>query len=582
MANLDAIEIEKRAIVHLKEIIIPYKRMNDFINDNDKEPSWDGMIYLYNQDGYKAEDLRYRVPIQVKGKNDPSKLKSESFTFPIEYKHLRNYANDGGVFYLVVIVCDEFEKFQVFYNGLTPIKLQSILKGTEGKKPNDKKLVRMKKLRNNDEKELYRLLDQFETDRINQGRAKGEILKRTIDVSRIKEIDSIRLNTYSYSPDEVINRITTGEICLYGHDVMTDTWYPFSYDEQIKIKIVKCIDLDKPFGVDGKVFYNKAILKEDNGEKIIQLSENLTINDTKKKFYFNPISTIDILENDILFLKAIKGGEKITIGTDYEIPFDTIKYPKKFINNLDELERIISSFKKYNVRCTKRMDEFNEKDWRWVNTLVKLYLGKIPKDYKSEWLMWWWEDKVYPIFISCELAGGREAYNLLTSTNLKLSIEDNGKHYIIPNCCMYKRDIWEKIYNFDESIVLEQLEECDYNLITEQLLSSLFVELLAGYDVSKNNSCFNIAQYISEKLCEIDPTHQYYILNRLQLLKRKRDFFDSEISELEKIQENPMNDMVSCAVDILLENRHSAKKKIQKLSEQDRKNFKQFPIYNLL
>ena len=88
MAELDSIQIEKSAVMFLKQVILPHKRMNDFINDNDKEPSWDGMIYLYKEDAYKAEDILCRVPVQIKGKNEPDKLKRKGITYPIEYLSL--------------------------------------------------------------------------------------------------------------------------------------------------------------------------------------------------------------------------------------------------------------------------------------------------------------------------------------------------------------------------------------------------------------------------------------------------------------------------------------------------------------
>ena len=75
--------------------------MNDFINDNDKEPSWDGFIYLYNSNDLKAENIKYRVPVQVKGKNAPNLLKKQWISYETELKHLRNYYSDGGVFYIV-------------------------------------------------------------------------------------------------------------------------------------------------------------------------------------------------------------------------------------------------------------------------------------------------------------------------------------------------------------------------------------------------------------------------------------------------------------------------------------------------
>lgn len=186
MAELDSIQIEKSAVMFLKQVILPHKRMNDFINDNDKEPSWDGMIYLYKEDAYKAEDILCRVPVQIKGKNEPDKLKRKGITYPIEYKHLRNYDIDGGVVYFVVIVSNDCMKYQIFYNCLTPIKLQDLLKGTEKKEPDSTKSVPMMRLENNDMYELYKILDQFHVDSKKQGNSKNQIMKHVIDSKKLR------------------------------------------------------------------------------------------------------------------------------------------------------------------------------------------------------------------------------------------------------------------------------------------------------------------------------------------------------------------------------------------------------------
>ena len=42
-------------------------RLKAFVNSNDKEPSFDGAIYIYDNKIYKKDNLK-RVAIQVKGK----------------------------------------------------------------------------------------------------------------------------------------------------------------------------------------------------------------------------------------------------------------------------------------------------------------------------------------------------------------------------------------------------------------------------------------------------------------------------------------------------------------------------------
>jgi len=228
------------------------------------------------------------------------------------------------------------------------------------------------------------------------------------------------------------------------------------------------------------------------------------------------------------------------------------------------------------------MDEFTDKDWENIIYLIKIYSNEISENYNSNWWVMWWEDRVYPIFITEGLDGSKKAYNLLASSKFWMSVDQDKKHYIIPNFFMYKRGIWEKIYNFDEAVVWEQLERCDYNLYTQDVFYSLFVELLSAYDHSRNEKLYEIAKYLSDKFEEIDPKDQNGIINKLQLIKRKRMLTDAETSQLEKIEQSPCSDVIYCAVEILLENKHVAKKQIEALSSENKEIFKSFPIFNLL
>ena len=138
---MNSIKIEKKAVDFLKSVISNHDRMDEFINVNDKEPSWDGNIYLYNTDGLKAENIIYKIPVQIKGKNKENLLHKKFITYPVEYKHLRNYYRDSGVCYFVIVISDNGEKKSIFYNALTPIKLKKELEGTESKKPNQTKNI---------------------------------------------------------------------------------------------------------------------------------------------------------------------------------------------------------------------------------------------------------------------------------------------------------------------------------------------------------------------------------------------------------------------------------------------------------
>ena len=103
-----------------------------FVKDGDKEPSWDGNIYVYKSDECKNEDLIRRVPVQVKGKKKTIKKSTTSFNFSVKISDLTNYLNDGGVVCFVVAICDDRSE-QIFYKSLLPYDLKNILDNTNNK-----------------------------------------------------------------------------------------------------------------------------------------------------------------------------------------------------------------------------------------------------------------------------------------------------------------------------------------------------------------------------------------------------------------------------------------------------------------
>ena len=54
---MNSIKIEMLSIDHLRLLIDKHLLLRQFINDNDKEPSWDGFIYTYKNQSLKVEDI---------------------------------------------------------------------------------------------------------------------------------------------------------------------------------------------------------------------------------------------------------------------------------------------------------------------------------------------------------------------------------------------------------------------------------------------------------------------------------------------------------------------------------------------
>ena len=577
---MNPIKIEKGAIETLKRTIRLHDKMEELLQEDDKGPSWDGDIYLYTNSDLKAEHIKYRIPTQVKGKNDERLLKRSSITYPIKYKHLRNYRNDGGVCYFVIVISDNGEKTSIFYNALTPIKLESYLKGTEKKGPNQTKNIPLLRLKNNDKNELHKILLQFGFDSKEQGT--GELVRKAISIEDIEKIDSIRSTPYAWNEYDAIKHVMSGDACLYGHLTEADIWVPFAYEMQKTMIFITNRLINEPFGVDGINYYSQFVLQRDmNNIFTIKLSDNLSLNTKSNKINFNPVTDLDTLVTDINFLQAMKSGKSLNVGGHLLATFDNVVFGDELYEAEDFYIKLKKAVDKFDIRLQKKFVDFKEDDWEAASQLVGLWEGKIKPKKETAWYIWWWQGKVIPFFVAKSPEGEIVVENAVRLKKFKLTVGEEGKNQV-PAYVMFKRDIWEKLYDVEEEVLLEELEQGCFNADTEGEFSLVFVEILATYDLIKDEKYYDLAKLISDKLLEFNPTNDYWKINNYQILRRKRELSEEELLELEKIESRTEDTKLLCAVNILLENKRKAKSILQKMDDEDRNTFITYPIYNLL
>ena len=583
---INSIKIELGAILALKNVIQIHDLMKDYINENDKEPSWDGYIYLYKSDDLKVENIKYKVPVQVKGKNDESLLKRQRISFPVEYKHLRNYYHDGGVFYVVVAISDDKRKTTIFYKDLTTVKLNFLLKNSEGKKPEQTKNIVLEKLKNSDPNVLFQVLTQFGYDKEQQGSGNGAIIEKAINIDVIDKVDSVRFTSYSATNEtEALKQISTGEVCLYGHRADLDMWLPFDYEHQKEIRLKTVLEMNKSIGIDNVTYYDKYIVERyDTDAPIIRVSENLTIDLIGGKLQLEMHGNIESLKKDVDFLQAVLQGHSFWVDGKQVTEYANMNISESLQNDMDLITDFYHALNEIDFVCDKKIDDFDEKNREAVVRLVNLYHRevKLKEERNNEWRMWWWDDRVIPLLVVKDDNEEIQIVNWIAKDGYITYSEEAGQKHIFPRGMLFKRDIWEKLYDVDEEILLRDIERSDFDEFTSEELYLFFVEILSVYDTTKNEKYYDMAKLIITKLLEVDEENEYGIINQLQLLKRKRELSAEEVDKLESLEVTSEDDMVVCAVNVLLENKHKARKLISQLSPEKQEMFKDFPIYNLL
>lgn len=117
---------EELATNAVRKSILLCRYLSAYISENDKGPSWDGFIYIYNDARQAKTDYRGRVPVQVKG-TFSGDLTRDRIHHTVEISDLKSYARDGGVIYFVVCLGENGYRERIYYSCLTREGIQALL-----------------------------------------------------------------------------------------------------------------------------------------------------------------------------------------------------------------------------------------------------------------------------------------------------------------------------------------------------------------------------------------------------------------------------------------------------------------------
>ena len=122
----DTKAIEEKALNYLKSFIEDSKVISQFIDDNDKEPCWDGHLYLYSDGKRDKEHLRGRVPVQVKG-TEVERFQTKKWKFKLEKNDLKAYLHEP-TFFIVCQVKKNSKERKLFFRELLPETVNRLLR----------------------------------------------------------------------------------------------------------------------------------------------------------------------------------------------------------------------------------------------------------------------------------------------------------------------------------------------------------------------------------------------------------------------------------------------------------------------
>ncbi len=90
--------IEKKGEGWLGSIVAESKILEPYFKENDRTPSWDGCIFVYDRI-IKKENLKDTIPVQIKS-TEVDEFHSTRIPYPLNILDIRNYYKIRGTIFL--------------------------------------------------------------------------------------------------------------------------------------------------------------------------------------------------------------------------------------------------------------------------------------------------------------------------------------------------------------------------------------------------------------------------------------------------------------------------------------------------
>ena len=581
-------DIEKLATSAVEDAIAKTEYITPYVNSGDKEPCWDGYLYAYNDVSKKNEFFIGKVPVQVKGKKC-SKFAGETYSFLVRVTDLKNYRLEGGTIYFVVQIDDCGEK-KIFYNALLPFEINKILANAEKK---NKITVKMYEFPTN-KNEITNIILNFVRDKDSQ-----VLLRQGKNISLEEITEKIGLDkcsfTFSYTglgydKSEPYKYLFDHDVYIYAECKDLNLKVPI--DHMWRAEICKT-DLDGKVRVGNSIYYNgyHIIHKPDCDEFLIGKSFKFIFrNDETAKMEYRLTGNIDeriVAEEMLIGLikeKAVfLNGMKFDINpTEEELRFFKLKDLEEHLEHLKTVKEILDGL---GVKETLDCGKMTKKDEEYIKMLIQ------SQKYNKGICF---NNIHVPLIANFQIA------------NLKILLHfkerDDGKYDIKKYYDCKREAVGEytdgtrfstSLYTILTAEDFATISNLNYEFIVDDLIqidnqghiirtTYTLLEMLKAHDMFKNESILEEAIRLADWLTQVEQT-DVSLINLLQCYYRKRELRGDEEDMLEDIIARNREDKQMCiAAHILLGNSKRARKMIDNLTEDQKRVFKEYPVYALL
>ena len=596
---IDTKAIEEKALNHFKSFIEDSKVISQFIVDNDKEPCWDGHLYLYADGIRDKEHLQGRAPIQIKG-TEVGRFVTKKWKFKLEKADLKAYLEEPTFFIVCQVKKDPKERM-LFFRELLPDLVNKLLRDM------GKNATRMTLFH-----PLTEDLKEFEDQlMVFLSNSKKMISFAHSKLLSMEEALKKGIKDFSFiAPSKYADRLQLMK-------------YLSTHSSYIYAKISKEMDVDMPLsnGPGRFIFQREDDSEVRVGDKVYFKGYHSEIKDGRIIFKIGNVMTINMpMDNTDMKQATVKLTTKA-------------KYLKESINEAEfgvalndtgvlSVEMLDLHMK---VHEKEYVEELRQKLIRWKeldNVLETLHVTK-PFDLTAIT-----DDQGKLIDLLIETVGkgnmvnlpGQEATLLLLEIgNIKLllwcaigkdgmcaigdffdrsiriayKISEDETINVNPYSYLQLDKLWAKVNNIDLDNIISSAEEAArqhkycYMMSNYDVLAMITAaDALEKTDVERSKKLLVEALKLNNWLIGKEPKDEMrplHIINKMQIMKRQRELTADERQMLEDMLNDEFaGDMVKAGVYLLLDRQEEFQQLFETMQEDEKKSLKEFPIWRFV
>jgi hypothetical protein len=578
-------QMEKIATATVSLSISQCEFLSPYISEGDKEPSWDGNIYIH-KDKHKTKTGIKKVPVQVKGKSCDDLSKSE-IKYPINTEDLNNYLYDGGVVFFIVYIRKNRTDTKIYYVSLLPIKIRLLISEAKDQKTINVNLAEFP----SDSNEKATIFLNFYENSLKQASFTIGKLPSVDELIENNVLESLSMSVSGFGLDskDPKKAFFNNEIYIYANIRGFSIPQPL---EIIPIGLHTTEIIEKPICANGKFFYEQYELVRSKDKSIINFGKSFHLklyNTPTWKIDFNLTGNLKEQIRDMEFLLEILSSKSFEIAS-ISIPM-VIDSKNRTKIDIVALERTCQYYKKIDYVLdllgssqSLDMSSLSKGDWANIRMLMKAFIDKkpiegLPSDINLVAILDISNLHFTMVFSRNE---DQKSYTLLDFFKTKIDLhatDSSGKQSPVSQFCLFRSKHYIELSNINYDIIVSSFREIrNFDQVNYSLL-----EMIIAYDRTGCDKLYESINDIADLLmnCPDDILrHSIRLLNKLQVIKRKRDLAQNEIRSLCAIIESGQEtEEILVGSYLLLDNQSAAESHFHELEPEIQSNFRKYPIF---